>query len=406
MTEAIPRRAAIGLASMMLVAIGPEPARDEPTPEPDRIVLTATDDPATSQAVTWRTSADVVAAGVEVRPVAVNAVRSVEAEPTAEFVADGFGARSHTARLDDLSPGTTYTYRVGDGTRWSDWTEFTTAADTNEPFTFVYVGDAQTGLRTDWAALVERAVADEPAARVWLHAGDLVNDPDSDAEWGAWFDGAAPAARTAVMLAAAGNHDQDGSRVSRHWRPQFVFPANGPDGVPGETVYYVDYQGVRFVVLNSNVALQAQTAWLADALGPDPNPWTVVLFHHPVFSTAEHRDNPEVRDAWLDVLEEHDVDLVLQGHDHTYGRGQRSDNGPVYVVAVAGSTMYDLGDAEQTWGRHGATLQHATEDQQSYQVIDVDGDTLRYESRTLSGEVQDAFRIVTTAEGRRVVGGR
>ncbi len=397
--------AAAGLAVAVLVAAGPEPARDEPLSKPDRIVLTPTSDPASSLAVTWRTEADVLGAQAELRGPRGGAAQQVPAVSSARLVADGYAARSHTAVFDHLDPGTTYTYRVGDGTDWSDWSEFTTATASPEPFTFVYLGDAQRGLGQQWARLVEQAAGDVPGARVWLHAGDLVDDADSDAQWGAWFDAAAPSATSALTIAAAGNHDHhDPARVSRSWQPQFAFPENGPGsgGVPAETVYYVDYQGVRFVVLNSNTALAAQGDWLDDVLTANPQRWSVVVFHHPVFSTAGDRDNPEVREAWLPILEEHDVDLVLQGHDHTYGRGRIAEHGPVYVVSVSGSKMYDLGDPDG-WGRHGAELQHSAQDLQTYQVVRVDADTMRYESRTLSGAVQDAFTIVKDEGAKRVV---
>ncbi|MGC5033698.1 fibronectin type III domain-containing protein [Micromonospora sp. DT229] len=34
------------------------------------------------------------------------------------------------AEFTNLKPDTRYTYRVGDGTNWSEWTDFTTAVST------------------------------------------------------------------------------------------------------------------------------------------------------------------------------------------------------------------------------------------------------------------------------------
>ena len=39
-------------------------------------------------------------------------------------------------------------------------------------------------------------------------------------------------------------------RLSVQWNNQFTFPNNGVRGIQ-ETNYYVDYQGVRFIALNS-----------------------------------------------------------------------------------------------------------------------------------------------------------
>jgi hypothetical protein len=42
---------------------------------------------------------------------------------------------------------------------------------------------------------------------------------------------------------------------------------------------------------------------------------------------------------------------------------------------------------------------------QTYQVIDVDGDTMRYEARRMSGDVEDAFTIVKNGDGERMLEG-
>ena len=84
---------------------------------------------------------------------------------------------------------------------------------------------------------------------------------------------------------------------------------------------------MRIVSLNSNerrsksyADKEAQAAWLDRVLTDNPNRWTVVTFHHPVFSPAKDRDNPDLRRLWQPVFDKHKVDLVLQGHDHTYAR--------------------------------------------------------------------------------------
>ena len=82
-----------------------------------------------------------------------------------------------------------------------------------------------------------------------------------------------------------------------HWRPQFTLPENGPEGLE-ETVYYIDYQGVRFIGLNSNRELDKQVPWLDHVLESNPHQWAILTFHHPVFSSSGTRDNPELRELW------------------------------------------------------------------------------------------------------------
>ena len=53
-----------------------------------------------------------------------------------------------------------------------------------------------------------------------------------------------------------------------------------------ELVYYVDYQGTRIVVLDSNEHHAEQAIWLETVLKDNPSRWTIVSMHHPVYSVV------------------------------------------------------------------------------------------------------------------------
>jgi 3',5'-cyclic AMP phosphodiesterase CpdA len=200
--------------------------------------------------------------------------------------------------------------------------------------------------------------------------------------------------------------------LSLQWRPQFTLPENGPAGME-ETVYYLDYQGMRIIALNSNIRdeaqLRQQTEWLASVLEDSEARWTAVTFHHPVFSSAEGRSNEHLRAAWKPLFDRYQVDLVMQGHDHTYARGQVQNltqganarvpaSGTVYVNSVSGSKMYEI--KEDRWDRFDdIEMQRGAENTQLYQVIHVDQDTMEYRSYTVTGELYDAFDLVKQDNG-------
>ena len=192
--------------------------------------------------------------------------------------------------------------------------------------------------------------------------------------------------------------------VTTHWRPQFAFPIQDPPSADlFETVYFIDYQGVRFISLDSNKAKESQVSWLRRVLENNPNKWTIVTFHHPVFSPASDRDNPKLRELWKPVLDEFKVDLVLSGHDHTYARTGQVDSsnivnvpegyeqsydpkiGTVYVVSVSGPKMYKV--------TKGAFAKRTAEDTQLYQVIDINDINLTYKAFTATGELYDLFTL-------------
>jgi Calcineurin-like phosphoesterase/Purple acid Phosphatase, N-terminal domain len=380
-----------------------------PTPVPDRIVLTWTGNPSLSQAVTWRTSADITQGIGEIAvagegPLFAKRAQQVPAQ-TVRLEGDLGPATYHTVEFTGLTPKTQYAYRVGDGTVFSEWSHFTTANDWAEPFTFVYVGDAQNDIKSHWSRVIRSAFADAPKAAFILHAGDLINRANRDTEWGQWFYATGFLHRMIPCLATPGNHEyarqdpNEEKRLSAHWRPTFAFPEHGPEGLR-ESVYYIDYQGMRIISLNSNERQAEQVPWLRKALQQKGARWTIVTFHHPLYASAEGRDNTELRDLWQPILDEHRVDLVLQGHDHTYARsglmmhenvatgamGRSGAAGTVYVVSVSGPKMYDLGQRP--------FMKRVAEDTQLYQIIRIDGDQLHYQARTATGRLYDGFTLI------------
>ena len=170
-----------------------------------------------------------------------------------------------------------------------------------------------------------------------------------------------------------------------------------------ETVYFIDYQGVRFISLDSNTELEIQIPWLERALQKNPNTWTVVTFHHPMYSPASDRDNIELRQMWKPLFDKYRVDLILSGHDHTYSRTGLVDTknlknvptgyqqaydpkiGTVNVVSVSGPKLYEI-----TKGKYAKTF---AENTQLYQIIDIDGNNLRFRAFTATGKLFDEFQL-------------
>ncbi len=414
-----------------------------PTSRPDRIILTWTADPSTSQAVTWRTDT-VTTTGLAQLALSENGpnfdalskdkksgqvVRTITAT-TQLLKTDLSEAHYHTAEFLTLIPKTKYVYRVGDGKNWSEWFAFETACSTPEPFGFIYFGDAQNDIKRHWSRIVRGAYSDMPKAKFIIHAGDLINSGNRDEEWGEWHGAAGwingmvpsfptpgnheysgrsrPISESVAGIAATIAEKKSGTQLTTHWRATFALPTHGPTGLE-ESAHYMDYQGVRFVSLNSNEKQKEQVEWLDSVLQNNPNRWTVLTFHHPIYSPAKGRDNKTLRELWRPIIDKHGVDLVLTGHDHTYGRSSlmredntltgerlRSERGTVYVVSVSGPKLYPLRD-DNNW------MKASAKDTQLYQLIRFDGDKLHYQARTAKGEVYDEFELRKQADGRNIM---
>jgi predicted phosphodiesterase len=248
-----------------------------------------------------------------------------------------------------------------------------------------------------------------PNASFVVHAGDLINRAHKDQEWAEWYKAGGFIHSQWTAIPAVGNHefrpivdgDWDARELSIQWRPQFTLPIeNDLDKELHETVYTIDYQDVRMIVLNSNDKLESQTAYLEQQLKSSTAKWNILTCHHSVFSPAKGRNFQFARDHWKPLLDKYNVDLVLNGHDHTYARGHvpvrtadsknSNDLRTVYVTSVSGPKQYEL-DAKQMedYIKDGYQLDNSAEQTQFYQVITIENDKLTYIAYTTLGEEYD-----------------
>lgn len=396
----------------------------QPSQHPDRIVLNLGADPARSASVTWRTDAQITNAMAEVaiatgapkfwrNATTITAKTSVFDGTT--IMHAGVLSHYHAATFTDLEPNTIYAYRVGDGKHWSEWIQFKTATESKkDKFSFLYLGDAQNYILELWSRLIREGYKKAPDASFIIHAGDLVNNAHSERQWQEWFDAGGWIHSSLPSFPIPGNHeygylnDADKQNEKRsltaQWTSQFTLPENGPKGLE-ETAYFMDYQDMRLIALNSNIDEARQAVWVDSLLSTTTQKWKVLTFHHPLYSASDGRDNTELRELWKPIFDKHKVDLVLQGHDHSYARGRvspgenvldglnmRDKTGTVYVVSVSGGKMYGL--RPNGWEDLGAERDRAAENTQLFQLITIEDNTLSFESYTAIGELYDAFDLI------------
>lgn len=396
---------ALLLAAPIAAQDAPEPPLTPPTVTPERIVLNLAADPAHAMAVTWR-SAPGLQGFVELAeagdgPDFVKSATRLPAQDDDATIAvretPTLHAAYHSLTMTGLKPDTVYAYRVGNGTHWSEWLQFRTAAVTPRPFRFLFLGDMQNQILSEASRTLRMGLRMAGDAAFVLHGGDLINRHDSDAEWGEWFAAGGYAYGQTPQMPTPGNHEYGrGPVLNPQWQRQFTLPANGPAGIArlADTCWSTDYQGVRLISIDAPQlhgvpeSRAAMVAWLEPLLAHNPNRWTVLLLHFPLYSLEPQRDNDRVRDALKPLIDKYKVDLVLQGHDHGYGRGTIGPVGPgkggkgaTYVVAVAGPKMYD-------GGIHGWPEKSAT-NTQTFQVIDVTDRAMTYRAYTAAGRLLD-----------------
>jgi hypothetical protein len=173
-------------------------------------------------------------------------------------------------------------------------------------------------------------IAGFPKATV-IAAGDLAYKNGTPAEfsecydrvWGAHKDRTRP---------APGNHDYGpyGAVYRNNANPYFdYFGANA--GPRGKGYYSFDLGGWHIVSLNSMVdvlpavpTMAEQVQWLKADLAANRKSCILAYWHHPLFTSGEHGNEPNdpgksTTPLW-EVLHDYGADVIVNGHDHDYER--------------------------------------------------------------------------------------
>ena len=118
-----------------------------------------------------------------------------------------------------------------------------------------------------------------------------------------------------------GNHEYRTGNVSGYF-DYFGAAAGEPD----KGYYSYDLGEWHVVALNGmceNVggceADSPMVRWLEEDLSANPKTCTLAYWHHPLFSSGYRGNQPKMKPTW-DTLYAANVDVVVNGHDHSYER--------------------------------------------------------------------------------------
>jgi acid phosphatase len=237
------------------------------------------------------------------------------------------------------------------------------------PLRFAAVGDIGDGSRAE--TRVARAIAaahrDDPLDLVLL-LGDLIYPNGDPRQYRTKFERPYRSVlRTKVEIKAVlGNHDT--LRDAQGMRKAFKMPAR---------YYTFTRRGVQFFALDSTPSriLAPERSWLRRELSRSRARWKVAFLHVPLYSSGVHGSNPTMQNAFVDLFERYDVDLVLAGHDHNYER-THPIRGVTYVVSGGGCCPRKVGRSSFTAFAQAAlhfVVIHATGSDLTIEAVGVDG---------------------------------
>ena len=344
-----------------------------PKTEPYCMVATINGDPKTRMGFCWFTNDGVEEGEVQIlaNPDATAAdfdaksgVITVPAQPTqtkalrysgkARYIVNASGIDasvrykyiSHKAVATTLSPGTQYSWRVGYEGHWSPIGHFCTQDAVQGEYSFIVMSDSHIENPTyikEARRCALAAAKTVPEAKFCCFPGDFVEDGDannSEWEWERWFEESLnPVIMNMTMVPTDGNHDDSPNvNYTYHFNTDNEFNNVYTDASQFEGIIYnFVYGDALFLVFSmqdfwrekhsyidwTSVYLTDHVGkWFKDKTMQNPNTkYRISLAHFNLFSGSDHstdKEPPVFRHCMLPVMKACEIDVALQGHDHTY----------------------------------------------------------------------------------------
>ena len=281
----------------------------------------------------------------------------------------------HSAELEGLRPGTSYTYSVHSGGAVIHGS-FRSLPDSGR-IRFTTMGDFGGGTANE-QAVVNLMNQQDPDLFITLgdntyERGTLTEmDQNVFPQYSDFLD-------SHGVIWVLGNHDhttqQGGPSLLNFFMPDrnysfdageahfTVLEGDGSRGyMPGQPYYEF---------LKNDLAAHASARW------------KFVFFHYPAYSCGQHGSTAYVDQYWVPLFDKYHVDAVFNGHDHDYERIKPSAAGVHYFVAGIGGKSADTIRHNCAFQQFGAAGIYGD------LIVSVDHSTARVDAVLTSGRLLD-----------------
>ena len=313
---------------------------------------------------------------------------------------EGNASAIHEVVLEGLEPETQYFYRVESrtpaGTSYlSEPATFKTAVKKETPYAFAVISDTQGNPKVS-KQIAELAWGQRPS--FLLHPGDLVSTGKNREHWlKHFFPGMRPLINHVPFYPVLGNHEQN----AKHYYDYVSLP-------DPEYYYAFDFGNARFFMVDTNQKVNpgsVQFKWLEKELAASKAKWKFVCHHHPPYSSDEN----DYGNLWksnqgrhgdlrarelVPLYEKYGVDLVWNGHIHSYERTWRilggkavESGGPFYMITGGGGGGLETPAPTRPFFQNNVRRGH------HYVMVHVNGGTLELKAFTLDDRLFDYHKI-------------
>lgn len=255
----------------------------------------------------------------------------------------------------NLAENTSYHYQYLLNGQWSETYDYKTQS--TDKFQCLYVGDPQIGASTgqeatekndfadskeyyarndayNWNKTLESALSAHPNVSFMLSAGDQINETSKtgaekellrqQVEYAGFL--YSPILRSLPVATTIGNHDNKTVNYKNHFNNPNSYTEEVGASVAGNDYYY-RYGNALFIVINTNnYNCQTHKDLINKAINDKANEgvkWKILMFHQDIYGSGyDHSDSDGMilRTQLTPIIDAADIDVVLQGHDHTYSR--------------------------------------------------------------------------------------
>lgn len=250
-----------------------------------------------------------------------------DASSSASEEVDGYYI--NRAKVTDLTPGTDYLYRVGEGDNLSPSYTFHAPED-SDTLRFTAIGDPQLGKPLDqldsqkniWHKVLNKIKYHFPDSSLLVSLGDQVNNYDAQEAYAALLDQGV--LYSMELAPVKGNHEQGGHQYSEHFTLSNLSTLGTCDD-DGDGDYWFVRGNTLFMILDviDEAKWGEHEQFIADTCAANPDvKWRIVCSHYsPYNSYQDYLENAKrIRPYYLSFTSKYDIDLVMCGHDHSYMR--------------------------------------------------------------------------------------
>ncbi len=244
----------------------------------------------------------------------------------------------HQVKISGLTPGTKYFYSI-DTLDASEKQYFVTSPVPGNK------GKARIWVISDFG---QTSISDNGARRLTVNRWKIFNEGNHHADFVlslgdqtendtqeelqlTYFDLLDSVLLNSPLFTVQGNHDNYDGFVN--YRATFSLTAEGESGgypSQNQDYYSFDFGNIHVIGLSTEIddIDGPQLTWLHNdlqAIDHDQTDWLIACLHRPFHSGGYHPTDlsetaQKQRDYWLTELEDHGVDLILQGHNAIYER--------------------------------------------------------------------------------------